>query len=95
MKKVAYVLASLLLIVSLASFGFGAESQKGTIKGVDAGTGTITFCPEGTNQDVKLKADKSLDLTRIKPDTKAEITVDKDTVKDVKELKKPKAAVGC
>ncbi len=95
MKKVAFVLASLLLIASLASFVFAAESQKGTIKGVDAGTGTITFCPEGTNKDVKLKADKSVDLTRIKPDTKAEITLDKDTVKDVKELKKPKAAVGC
>jgi len=95
MRKVASIIASVLLIVSLASFGFGAESQKGTIKGVDAGAGTITFCPEGTNKDMKLKADKSVDLTRIKPDTKAEITVDKDTVKDVKELKKPKAAVGC
>ena len=95
MKKVASVLASLLLIVSLASFGFGAESQRGTIKGVDTGAGTITFCPEGTNKDVKLKADKSVDLSRIKPDTKAEITVDKNTVKDVKESKRPKAAIGC
>jgi hypothetical protein len=95
MKKSAGVLISIVLIVSLASFGFAAESQKGTIRSVDAGAGTITFCPEGSNKDIQLKADKSVDLTRIKPDTKAEITVDKDTVKDVKEMKKPKAAVGC
>ncbi len=95
MKKSAAFLAGIVFIVSLAAFSFAAESQKGTIKSVDAGAGTMTFCPEGTNKDVKLKADKSVDLTRIKPDTKAEITVDKDTVKDVKEMKKSKAAVGC
>ncbi len=95
MKKSAFVLVIFVLVASLASFAFAGESRKGTIKSVDTGAGTITFCPEGTNKDLTLKADKSVDLTRVKPDTKAEITVDKDTVKDIKEMKKPKAAVGC
>jgi hypothetical protein len=43
-----------------------------------------------------LKADKGVDLSKIKADTKAEIMVEKDTVKEIKEMKaKPKAAVGC
>jgi uncharacterized protein YxeA len=95
MKKSVSILISVIFIVSLASFAFAAESQKGTIKDVDPKAGTITFCPEGTTKDMKLKADKSVDLSKVKPDTKAEITVDKDTVKDIKEMKKPKAAVGC
>ncbi len=95
MKKSVSVLISVIFIVSMASFVFAAESQKGTIKGVDPKAGTITFCPEGTNKDMTLKADKSVDLSKVKPDTKAEITLDKDTVKEIKEMKKPKAAVGC
>ncbi len=95
MNKSAAVLISGILIILLASFAAAAETRKGTIKSVDAGAGTMTFCPEGTTKDMTLKADKTVDLTRIKPDTKAEITIDKDTVKDIKEMKKPKAAVGC
>ncbi len=96
MKKVVAVLVVVVLVVSLVSLVFAAEAKMGTIKGVDAKAGTITFCPEGTTADMTLKADKSVDLSKIKADTKAEIMVDKGTVKEIKEMKaKPKAAVGC
>ena len=95
MKSSAVVIISVVLIMSLAAIAFAADTQKGTIKGVDPNAGTITFCPEGTTTNTTLKADKSIDLSKVKPDTKAEVTLDKGTVKDIKELKKPKAAVGC
>jgi putative cell wall-binding protein len=95
MKRFAAILISLVVIISLAAVAFAADTQKGTIKSVDPKAGTITFCPEGTTDNVTLKADKSIDLSKVKPDTKAEVTVDKDTVKGIKELKKPKPAVGC
>jgi hypothetical protein len=96
MKKVAAVLVVVVLVVSLVSLVFAAEAKKGTIKGVDEKAGTITFCPEGTTTDMTLKVDKGVDLSKIKADTKAEIMVEKDTVKEIKAMKaKPKAAVGC
>ncbi len=94
MKKIASVLVVVIVMVSFVPFAFG-ETKKGTIKAVDAEAGTITFCPEGTTTDMILKADKSIDLSKVKPDTKAEVKIEKDTVKDIKEMKKPKAAVGC
>ena len=66
MKKLAAVLIAVVFVAAMASLTF-AESQKGTIKGVDPKTGTITFCPEGTQKDMTLKADKSIDLTGVKP----------------------------
>jgi len=95
MKTSVVILVSVLLVVAMASVAVAAEPQKGTVKGVDRGAGTITFCPEGTTHDLTLKADKSIDLEKVKPDMKAEIMVDKDTVKAIKEMKKPKASVGC
>ncbi len=95
MKRFIAVLISVVFMVALASIALAAETQKGTIKGVDSKAGTITFCQEGTSNNITLKADKGIDLSKVKPDMKAEVTVDKDTVKDIKEMKKPKAAVGC
>ena len=95
MKRFTAVLISIVLIVALTSIAFAVDTQKGTIKGVDPNTGIITFCQEGTSDNVTLKADKSIDLSKVKPNMKAEVTLDKGTVKDIKEMKKPKAAVGC
>src|SRR5512135_3355256 len=95
MKRSAVVLLAVVLVLTVSSFALAAESHKGTIKGVDPKAGTITFCPEGTQKDMTLKADKSIDLSTVKPETKAEISVEKGTVKDIKEMKKPKASVGC
>jgi hypothetical protein len=95
MKRFGAVLVSVVVIIALASVVFAGEIQKGTIKGVDIKSGTITFCPEGTTDNITLKADKSLDISKVKPDTKAEVTLDKETVKGIREIKKPKPAIGC
>jgi hypothetical protein len=44
---------------------------------------------------VTLKADKAVDLSKVKAGDKVAITVDKDTLTSVKAAAKPKAAVGC
>ncbi len=95
MKRTAAILIPVIFIVSLAAIAFAADTRKGTIKGVDTKAGTITFCPEGTDKDMTLKADKSVDLSNVKPETKVAVTLDKNTVKGIKEMKKPKAPVGC
>lgn len=95
MKKIGSVFIVVFVMVSFMSLAWAAESRKGTIKDVDTKAGTIIFCPEGTTSDMMLKAGKGVDLSKVKPDTKAEITVEKGTVKEIKEMKKPKAPVGC
>jgi len=95
MKKIAAVLAVAVLVVSMVSLVFAAESKTGTIKAVDAKAGTVVFCAEG-GKDETLKADKSVDLGKVKAGEKVTVSVDKDTVKEIKAAAaKPKAAVGC
>ena len=94
MKKVAAILAVVILVVSLVSLVFAAEAKMGTIKAVDAKAGTVTFCPEGTNTDMTLKADKSVDLSKVKAGEAVEVSIEKDMLMGVKAAKK-KAAVGC
>jgi Cu/Ag efflux protein CusF len=93
MKKVAAVAAVAILVVSLASLVFAADAKKGTIKSVDAKAGTIVLTIDG--KDETLKADKSVDLGKVKAGDKVEATVEKDTVMTLKTAAKPKAAVGC
>jgi hypothetical protein len=95
MKRRIAVLMSVLFVLSLAMIAVAAEMQKGTIKGVDTKAGTITFCQEGTDRDMTLKADKSIDLNMVQPFTKVEVTVEKDVVKSIKEIQRPKANYGC
>lgn len=97
MKKVAVILAVVVLVVSMASFVFAAESKMGTIKSVDAKAGTVVFCAEGTNKDVTLKADKSVDLSKVKAGEKVHVTIDNDMLKHVMTAPAaaPKASVGC
>ncbi len=100
MKKVLVVLAVAVLVVSMVSLVFAAEAKMGTIKKVDAKAGTVVFCPEGTTTDMTLKADKSVDLGKVKAGEKVEVSVEKDVLKGVKAAPaapaaKPKAAVGC
>lgn len=93
MKKVAAVLAGVVLVVSLVSLVFAAETKKGAIKSVDAKAGTVVFTADG-GKDETLKADTSVNLGKVKAGEKVEITVENDTVKSLKAAK-PKAAVGC
>lgn len=92
MKKISAVMAAVVLVVSLVSLAFAAE-MKGTIKSVDAKAGTVVLTADG--KDMTLKADKSVDLGKLKAGDKVEASVDKDVLKSVKAAAKPKAAVGC
>lgn len=91
MKKIAVVLAAVVLVVAFVSLSFAGE-VKGTVKSVDAKAGTVVLTADG--KDMTLKADKSVDLGSLKAGQKVEANVDQDTLKSVK-VAKPKAAVGC
>jgi uncharacterized membrane protein len=95
MKKIAAVLAAAVMVVAMVSMVFAADMKKGTIKSVDAKAGTVVFCAEGGTTDTTLKADKSVDLGKVKAGEKVEVTVEKDMMKSMKPAAKPKAAVGC
>lgn len=92
MKKAAAILAVLVLAVSLVSLVYAAETKKGTVKSVDAKAGSIVMNIDGT--DTTLKADKGVDLGKVKSGETVEATIDNGTVKDIKAAKK-KPAVGC
>jgi Cu/Ag efflux protein CusF len=95
MKKITAVLAAAVLVVAMASMVFAADMKKGSIKGVDTKAGTVVFCPEGTTAEMTLKADKAVDLSKVKVGDKVEVSVEKDMMKSMKPAAKPKAAVGC
>ncbi len=100
MKKVAAVIAVVVLVVAFGSLAGAAGMQKGTIKSVDAKAGTVVFCAEGTEKDVTLKAGKGVDLSKVKAGDKVEASVEKDMLMHVMAAPaapaaKPKASVGC
>ena len=89
MKKVAAVLAVMVMVVSLSSLAFAADKIK--IKSVDAKAGTIVYTEGG--KDVTLHVDKSVDLEKVKDGDTVKIEVEKDIVTKMKKVSK--AAVGC
>ena len=97
MKKIAVVLAVIVLVASVMSFAIAAETKMGTIKSVDAKAGTVVLTVDG--KDMALKADKGVDLSKCKAGDKIEASIEHDMLKGVKEAAapkaKPKAAVGC
>ena len=90
MKKLTVVLVVALSLCLVASFAFA--STKGTIKSVDAKAGSVVITVDG--KDTTFKADKGVDLGKVKAGDKVEFTADKDMVKEMKAAAK-KAAVGC
>jgi hypothetical protein len=98
MKKIAVILAVVVLVVSFVSLSFAADMnmQKGTIKSVDAKAGTVVFCAEGTSKDMTLKADKSVNLANVKAGEKVEVSIEKDMLMHVMAAPAAKKApVGC
>ncbi len=93
MKKVTAVLAVVVLVVSLVSLAFASDMKKGTVKSVDAKAGTIVLTVDG--KDEALKADKGVDLGKVKVGDKVEASVEKDTVMSMKAAAAKKAPVGC
>jgi hypothetical protein len=90
MKKVTVVLVVVLSLCLVASLAFA--SAKGTIKSVDAKAGSVVITVDG--KDATFKADKGVDLGKVKAGDKVDFTADKDVVKEIKAAAK-KAAVGC
>jgi len=74
MKKVTAVLAVVVLVVSLVSLAFASDMKKGTVKSVDAKAGTIVLTVDG--KDETLKADKGVDLGKVKAGDKVEASVE-------------------
>jgi Cu/Ag efflux protein CusF len=93
MKKVTAILAVVVLVVSLVSLAFASDMKKGTVKSVDAKAGTIVLTVDG--KDETLKADKGVDLGKVKAGDKVEASVEKDTVMSLKAAAAKKAPVGC
>jgi hypothetical protein len=99
MKKAAAVLAVVVMVVSLVSLGFAADTMKGTVKSVDAKAGTIVLTTD-SGKDEALTADNSVDLGKVKACDAVEASVEKNVVKSLKmaaaaPAKKRKSAVGC
>jgi len=102
MKKLSVVLVVVLSLCLVVSFAFAADS-KGTVKSVDAKAGSIVVTIDGKDQT--LKADKSIDLGKLKAGDAVEVAVHGDMAMSIKAAaaapaapaaaKKPKAAVGC
>ncbi len=96
MKKFVWVLAVIASVALISSLVFAAESKVGTVKSIDTKAGTVVFCPEGSTEDVTLKVDKHANMSNIKAGEKVEVSVENDTLKQVKPAaEKRKAAVGC
>jgi Cu/Ag efflux protein CusF len=93
MKKFSVVLVAVLSLCLVVSFAFAAEAKKGTIKSVDAKAGTLVLTADG-GADMTLKADKNVDLGKVKAGDKVEVMVEKDTATEIKAAKR-KAVVGC
>jgi hypothetical protein len=100
MKKVVVLLSVVTLIASFMTLAVAAETMKGTIRGIDKQKETITFCPEGTTNEMPLDVGKSVDLKNIDINMKVQINVEtkdgKKTIKDIKVIeKKHKVIEGC
>lgn len=92
MRRITAVLAAVVLVVALASLAFASEKMKGVIKTVDEKAGTIVLTSGG--KDLTLKADKSVDLGKLKEGQKVVAEVENDTVTKVKKARR-RVPVGC
>lgn len=93
MKKISAVLVVVLSLCLVVSLAFASGMQKGTVKSVDAKAGSIVVTIDG--KDHTLKADKSVDLSKVKAGEAVEVAVEKDMVTSIKAAAKKKAPVGC
>ena len=90
MRRIFALVVALLLGLS-ASVAAAAETAKGMIKKVDDKAATITFSRDGAGKDEVLAVDKSVDLKKVKANTKAQVTLDGGVVKEIKPDAKARA----
>jgi hypothetical protein len=97
MKKLSVVLVVVLSLCLVVSLAFASDMKKGTIKSVDAKANSVVVTIDGKDQ--MLKADKAVDLGKVKAGDAVELSIEKDTVKSIKAAAaapaKKKAPVGC
>ena len=90
MKKFTVMLVLVMSLCLIASVALA--SGKGTVKSVDAKAGSVVITVDG--KDETMKADKGVDLGKVKAGEKVEFTAENGMVKSIKAAK-PKQAVGC
>jgi hypothetical protein len=98
MKKFSVVLVVVLSLCLVVSLAFAmSHVMKGTVKSVDAKAGSIVMTVDG--KDTTYKADKAVDLTKVKAGDAVEFTADKGVMKSCNAAAaapaKKKAPVGC
>ncbi len=90
----------MVLVVSLFSLAFAADTMKGTVKSVDAKAGTMVLTTD-SGKDETLTADKAADLSAVKAGDKVIATMDKGKIMGLMvegaapAKKKNKNSVGC
>lgn len=97
MKKIVGLVAVFMFAVSLFSVAFAAEKvkQSGTIKSIDKGV--IVFCPAGTKDEIKIKAEAA-DVKGLKAGDKVKIQYEKgetNVLSRVQPERTVKVPVGC
>ncbi|HLB24724.1 MAG TPA: hypothetical protein VJM83_00200 [Nitrospirota bacterium] len=96
MRKALLALCSMMFVFTFILSGvcIAETKAKGTLKAVDAAKGTVVFCPEGTKDELSMKADKEM-LKGVKAGDKVNVTYDKDTISKMKKMRDVKVPVGC
>ncbi len=99
MKRFGIAVLAVVFALSSVSLALSAELRKGTIRGIDTKAGTITFCPEGTQEEHIFPVEKSVDISKLKTGEKVEITIEKtdgkEVVKGVKSTPARRRIEGC
>lgn len=97
MKKLAVSFFVFVFALSLAAGAFAADKTlQGTITGIDASKGTVSFCPAGSTGHQDFKVGKSIDLSKFKKGEKVKITVTpSNEVKGIQPDKARRIITGC
>ena len=97
MRKLAISFFAFVFALSLAAGAFAADKTlHGTITGIDASKGTVSFCPAGSTGHQDFNVGKSIDLSKFKKGEKVQVTVTpKNEVKEIKPDRPRRMNTGC
>ncbi len=97
MKKLTVLLVALIFAVSFAGSAIAADKTlRGTITGINASTGEVSFCPAGSTGHQDFKAGKSLDLKKFKKGDKVKIAVtQQNQLKSIQPDRARRMITGC
>jgi len=100
MKKLVSMVLALTFVVSLGFVSAamaGDTKAKGTVVSVNKDEATLVFCPEGTKDEVSVKADDPKQLAGLDKGDSVKIEYDADagTASKIKKQRKITVPVGC